>query len=79
MDNINNNVTDIVNKWYNENKHGHFICFKDNDLKNDSPDNLEYVPFKEAIKKKLTCNWTWGLNSKEINYVKQNWEYFINY
>lgn len=51
MENINNNVTDIVNKWYNENRHGHFICFKDNDITNDSPNNLEYVSFKEAIKK----------------------------
>jgi hypothetical protein len=75
----NNDIKKIVNKWYSENPHGHFICFKDNDLKNDSPHNIEYISFKEAIKKRLTCNWTWGLNDKEINYVKENWDYFINY
>lgn len=75
----NNDIKNIISKWYSENPHGHFICFKDNDLKNDSSDNIEYISFKEAIKKRLTCNWTWGLNDKEINYVKENWDYFINY
>ena len=26
-----NDVKNIVNKWYKEHIHGHFICFKDND------------------------------------------------
>lgn len=75
----NNIVKQIICKWYNEHKHGHFLCFKDKDQSNDNPNNLEYVDFKEAFEKKLTCNWTWGLNSLEIDYVNENWEKFINY
>ena len=73
-------VKNIVNKWYKEHIHGHFICFKDNDETNDKPSNLEYIEIKDAFKKKdITFNWTWGLNTGEINYVKDNWNYFINY
>ena len=28
----NNDIKNIVNKWYSENPHGHFICFKDNKI-----------------------------------------------
>lgn len=75
----NKQIKNIFLKWEEEHRHGHFLCFKDNDESNDSTDNLEYVPFNEALKKRLTCNWTWGLNDKEIDYVKQDWTQFINY
>ena len=68
-----------MNKRYNDHRQDHFICFKDNDIKNDSQSNIDYESFKDAIKKMLTCNWTWRLNDRDINYVNHDWEYFINY
>lgn len=72
-------VHNIFSKWYREYKHGHFTTYKDGDITNDSNDNIGYVSIKEAFKKKLTFDWTFGLNQDEINYVRKHWEYFRSY
>ena len=72
-------VKNIFAKWYREYKHGHFTTYKDGDITNDKEDNIGYVSIKEAFKKNLIFNWTFGLNKEEIEYVNTNFEYFRDY
>lgn len=72
-------VKNIFAKWYREYKHGHFKTYKDGDITNDNEYNIGYVSIKEAFKKSLIFDWTFGLNKEEIEYVKSNFDYFRDY
>lgn len=69
----------IFNKWFTEYKHGHFTYYKDGDLSNDNKLNIGYVGIREAFKKNLIFDWKFGLNTEEIKYVTENWDYFRDY
>jgi len=79
---MNNKVKKITHKWSIETKatRGYFIRHIDGDVQNNNVDNLSYIHPKQAFENpNWVVDWVIPLSAKEINFVKNNLDYFIQY
>jgi hypothetical protein len=74
-------IKTIVGKVFDQAKHEGFVRFRDGNPINFSRYNLEKINFNgaaQSINTTIITDWNASLNKKEIKFVKQNKNLFIN-
>ena len=70
----------IGRKWaaFTQNTNGNFLRYKDGNMDNNSPENIEEVTAIEAMNHvgEWTVDWTLPLNDREVAFVKSNSQNF---